>query len=211
MARQGACRRDSPWRRSICLRRSSRRFRASLRLTPRREVAKLEATLAAAEEELRGLYETAKEKMGEQEAEIFDAHLTILGDEYSVREPIIQRIREQKQNAAAAIEDQFDELAQMFPLPRRQADGRARRGRRGPQQQLLRICLGCGRQDLSVLPGDVIVLAEELTPSDTVRMDTAHVKGIATRLGGATAHSAIIAHAPASRPLPGSTAGRQRH
>ena len=157
------------------------------------EVAKLEATLAAAEEELRGLYETAKEKMGEQEAEIFDAHLTILGDEYSVREPIIQRIREQKQNAAAAIEDQFDELAQMFRslgdelMAERAADAE------DLKQQLLRICLGCGRQDLSVLPGDVIVLAEELTPSDTVRMDTAHVQGIATRLGGATAHSAIIA------------------
>ena len=157
------------------------------------EVAKLEATLAAAEEELRGLYETAKEKMGEQEAEIFDAHLTILGDEYSVREPIIQRIREQKQNAAAAITDQFDELAQMFRslgdelMAERAADAE------DLKQQLLRICLGCGRQDLSVLPGDVIVLAEELTPSDTVRMDTAHVKGIATRLGGATAHSAIIA------------------
>lgn len=157
------------------------------------EVAKLEATLAAAEKELRGLYETAKEKMGEQEAEIFDAHLTILGDEYSVREPIIQRIREQKQNAAAAIEDQFDELAQMFRslgdelMAERAADAE------DLKQQLLRICLGCGRQDLFVLPGDVIVLAEELTPSDTVRMDTAHVKGIATRLGGATAHSAIIA------------------
>lgn len=157
------------------------------------EVAKLEKTLAAAEEELRGLYETAKEKMGEQEAEIFDAHLTILGDEYSVREPIIQRIREQKQNAAAAIEDQFDELAQMFRslgdelMAERAADAE------DLKQQLLRICLGCGRQDLSVLPGDVIVLAEELTPSDTVRMDTAHVKGIATRLGGAAAHSAIIA------------------
>lgn len=157
------------------------------------EVAKLEKTLAAAEEELRGLYETAKEKMGEQEAEIFDAHLTILGDEYSVREPIIQRIREQKQNAAAAIEDQFDELAQMFRslgdelMAERAADAE------DLKQQLLRICLGCGRQDLSVLPGDVIVLAEELTPSDTVRMDTAHVKGIATKLGGATAHSAIIA------------------
>lgn len=157
------------------------------------EVAKLEKTLAAAEEELRGLYETAKEKMGEQEAEIFDAHLTILGDEYSVREPIIQRIREQKQNAAAAITDQFDELAQMFRslgdelMAERAADAE------DLKQQLLRICLGCGRQDLSVLPSDVIVLAEELTPSDTVRMDTAHVKGIATRLGGATAHSAIIA------------------
>lgn len=157
------------------------------------EVAKLEKTLAAAEEELRGLYETAKEKMGEQEAEIFDAHLTILGDEYSVREPIIQRIREQKQNAAAAITDQFDELAQMFRslgdelMAERAADAE------DLKQQLLRICLGCGRQDLSALPGDVIVLAEELTPSDTVRMDTAHVKGIATKLGGATAHSAIIA------------------
>ena len=130
------------------------------------EVAKLEKTLAAAEEELRGLYETAKEKMGEQEAEIFDAHLTILGDEYSVREPIIQRIREQKQNAAAAITDQFDELAQMFRslgdelMAERAADAE------DLKQQLLRICLGCGRQDLSVLPGDVIVLAEELTPSD---------------------------------------------
>ena len=117
-----------------------------------------------------------------------DAHLTILGDEYSVREPIIQRIREQKQNAAAAITDQFDELAQMFRslgdelMAERAADAE------DLKQQLLRICLGCGRQDLSVLPGDVIVLAEELTPSDTVRMDTAHVKGIATRLGGATAH-----------------------
>ena len=175
-----------------------RRFRASLRLDAEAEVAKLEKTLAAAEE-LRGLYETAKEKMGEQEAEIFDAHLTILGDEYSVREPIIQRIREQKQNAAAAITDQFDELAQMFRslgdelMAERAADAE------DLKQQLLRICLGCGRQDLSVLPGDVIVLAEELTPSDTVRMDTAHVKGHrheARRRDGAQRHHCAHARHP---------------
>lgn len=128
-----------------------------------------------------------------KEAEIFDAHLTILNDEYSVREPIVQRIREQKQTAAAAISEQFDELAQMFRslddelMAERAADAE------DFKQQLLRICLGCGRQDLSNLPGDVVVLTEELTPSDTVRMETAHVKGIATKLGGATAHSAIIA------------------
>ena len=160
---------------------------------PEAEVQKFEQTLAAAQDELHALYESAKEKMGEKEAEIFDAHLTILGDEYSVHEPIVQRIREQKQNAAAAIADQFDEMAQMFRslgdelMAERAADAE------DLKQQLLRICLGCGRQDLSNLPGDVIVLAEELTPSDTVRMDTAHVKGIATKLGGATAHSAIIA------------------
>lgn len=160
---------------------------------PEAEVRKLEKTLAAAQDELHTLYETAKEKMGEKEAEIFDAHLTILNDEYSVREPIVQRIREQKQTAAAAISDQFDELAQMFRslgdelMAERAADAE------DLKQQLLRICLGCGRQDLSNLPGDVIVLAEELTPSDTVRMETSHVKGVATKLGGATAHSAIIA------------------
>ena len=146
-----------------------------------------------AKAQIAALRDETEKNIGPEEAEIFDAHLTILGDEYSVREPIIQRIREQKQNAAAAITDQFDELAQMFRslgdelMAERAADAE------DLKQQLLRICLGCGRQDLSVLPGDVIVLAEELTPSDTVRMDTAHVKGIATRLGGATAHSAIIA------------------
>lgn len=176
------------------------------------EVAKLEATLAAAEEELRGLYETAKEKMGEQEAEIFDAHLTILGDEYSVREPIIQRIREQKQNAAAAITDQFDELAQMFRslgdelMAERAADAE------DLKQQLLRICLGCGRQDLSVLPGRCDRAGGG---ADAVR-HRAHGYGPrqghrheARRRDGAQRHH--CAHARHPGPLPGSTAGRQRH
>ncbi|MFR1990498.1 MAG: phosphoenolpyruvate-utilizing N-terminal domain-containing protein [Oscillospiraceae bacterium] len=103
------------------------------------EVAKLEATLAAAEEELRGLYETAKEKMGEQEAEIFDAHLTILGDEYSVRD--IQRIREQKQNAAASLN--CSTSWRRCSAPRDELDGEIAPRRRGPQQ-LLRICLAAG-------------------------------------------------------------------
>ena len=160
---------------------------------PEREAERFDQTLEAAKKELRALYEDAKAKMGEKEAEIFDAHLTMLDDEYSVSEPILQRIREQGQNAAAAISDQFDELAELFRglgdelLAERAADAE------DLKNLMLRICLGCGRQELSGLDRDVIVLAEELTPSDTVRMDTAHVKGIATRLGGATAHSAIIA------------------
>lgn len=160
---------------------------------PEQEVQRFEQTLSAAKTELQSLYEDAKVKMGDAEAEIFDAHLTMLADEYSVSEPIIQRIREQKQNAGTAIDAQFEELAQMFRslgdelMAERAADAE------DLKNLLLRIYLGCGRQDLSGLDRDVIVLAEELAPSDTVRMDTAHVKGIATRLGGVTAHSAIIA------------------
>ena len=160
---------------------------------PEQEVERFEQTLLAAKTELQSLYEDAKVKMGDAEAEIFDAHLTMLADEYSVFEPIIQRIREQKQNAGAAIDGQFEEMAQMFRslgdelMAERAADAE------DLKNLLLRIYLGCGRQDLSGLDRDVIVLAEELAPSDTVRMDTVHVKGIATRLGGVTAHSAIIA------------------
>ena len=160
---------------------------------PEQEVERFEQTLLAAKTELQSLYEDAKVKMGDAEAEIFDAHLTMLADEYSVFEPIIQRSREQKQNAGAAIDGQFEEMAQMFRslgdelMAERAADAE------DLKNLLLRIYLGCGRQDLSGLDRDVIVLAEELAPSDTVRMDTVHVKGIATRLGGVTAHSAIIA------------------
>lgn len=160
---------------------------------PDNEITRFENALAAARQELQALYAQAKEKLGEAEAAIFDAHLTMLDDEYSVAEPIRERIRRQFLSAPAAISDQLDSLAQMLRnlndelLSQRATDIEDLKG------LLLRICLGCGRQDLSAFSEDVILLAEELTPSDTVRMDTAHVKGIATRLGGGTSHSAIIA------------------
>ena len=160
---------------------------------PEKELAVFARAMDGARAELQALYESAVQKMGEKEAEIFEAHLTMLEDDYSVGEPIRTMIREEKQNAPAAIVRQFDELAAMFRslddalLQERAADAE------DLKQLLLRCAFGIRRQDLSRLDEDVIVLARELTPSDTVRMDTAHVKGIATRLGGMTAHSAIIA------------------
>lgn len=160
---------------------------------PEQELQCFFQTLEAARQELRKLYEEAEKKLGPAEAAIFDAHLTMLEDEYSVTEPISRSIREQHFSAAAAICDQFDALADMFRaledelLSQRAADLEDLKG------LLLRICLHCGRQSLDNFEHDVILLAEELTPSDTVRMDTQHVKGIATRLGGGTSHSAIIA------------------
>lgn len=162
-------------------------------IDPQQELQSFENTLQAARKELQGLYEDAKVKLGEKEAEIFDAHLTMLDDEYSVREPIVERILHQGQRAAAAIDDQFEELSDMLRslgdelLAERAADTQDLKA------LLLRICLGVGRQELSGFERDVIILAEELTPSDTVRMDVAHIKGIVTRLGGGTSHSAIIA------------------
>jgi phosphotransferase system enzyme I (PtsI) len=144
-------------------------------------------------EELQNLYQSSLKKMSEEDAEIFDAHLTLLNDEYSISEPIKDLIRDQKMNVAAAIDHQFCKLAQMFRslgdelMAERAADVDDLR------DILLRIVFGLPQPDISHLDKDVILLAHDLTPSDTVRMDTAHIKGIATKLGGVTSHTAIIA------------------
>ena len=160
---------------------------------PEDDVRRLGEILDKGAKELESLYEDAVGRMGEAQAEIFLAHQTILEDDYSIREPIEALIREEKVNTAAAIDRQFRELAEMF----RSMDDELMSERAADfddiRQMLLRIALSSTVQDISKLDKDAIIAAEELTPSDTVRMDMAHIKGIATRLGGPTAHSAIIA------------------
>lgn len=174
------------------------------------ELARLDQILDAGRQELQALQDESLSLGAKDAAEIFDAHMTILGDEYAVTEPVRALIRDERCNAAAAIDRQFDALAEMFLelddalLKERAADVR------DLKQLLLRVALGIPRQDLSRLERDVILLAEELTPSDTIRMDTAHVRGIVTTRGGATSHSAIIARSlgiPAAAGVTGWDAG----
>lgn len=160
---------------------------------PQAEVDRFRVILDKGKTELQKLYDDALARIGEADAEIFLAHQTILEDEFSVQEPIEQFIQEEKMNAAAAIERQFDELAQMFLAMDDELMSARAADFTDIKMLLIRIALGCEKQDISRLDKDVILLAEELTPSDTVRMDIDHIKGIATCLGGPTAHSAIIA------------------
>lgn len=157
------------------------------------ELRAFDEALCTAKEELRGLYACALEKAGRQDAEIFEAHLTILEDEYSVCAPIQAMISGEKLTAAVAIDRQFDEMAALFQSLGDELMAQRASDAQDLKRLLLRHLLGIGQADLSELDEDVIVLAEELTPSDTIRMDAAHVKGIATTLGGTTSHSAIIA------------------
>ena len=160
---------------------------------PEEELRRLERGLEQTRDRLQKLRTEAAEKLGEKEAEIFDAHLTVLEDEYSVVEPMRELIRTQGLSAPQAVERQFDELSEMFRslgdalMAERAADTQ------DLKEQLLRALLGEEDGGACDLDRNVIVLAEELLPSDTVRMDLSHVVGLATHLGGATAHTAIIA------------------
>lgn len=134
-------------------------------------------------------------RFGGQDAEkaaIFNAHLDLLDDEVIVEE--VEDAIARKGNAAGfAVEQVYGRYAQVMAaledptLSQRAAD------LTDVCQRLLRLLYGAPEQDLSCLPGPVIVAAEDLLPSDTASLDRANVLGIAACKGGATSHSAIMA------------------
>ena len=143
-----------------------------------------------ARNELEAERERTAERVGEEEATVFDAHVQFLDDpqitdgaEAAIDEgtPAERAVRE----AFAAPIEQFEGM-----------DGRtAERADdlRDVRDRLVRILAGGERVDLSALPEGSVVLAERLTPSDTAQLDPDRVAGFATVTGGRTSHAAIFA------------------
>ena len=147
---------------------------------------------AAAVEETKALLESTKASNGAGQAEILDAQLTLLQDEYSVVEPILEKIGDERCNAAHAADSVLSEIAAMFAqaddeyLSQRAADVKDIR------ERLLLHILEQERVHFDALPEDTILVAAELTPSDTIRLDLRHIAGIATETGGYYSHTGII-------------------
>ena len=146
----------------------------------------------AAVEETQALLESTKASNGAGQAEILDAQLTLLQDEYSVVEPILEKIGDERCNAAHAADSVLSEIAAMFAqaddeyLSQRAADVKDIR------ERLLLHILEQERVHFDALPEDTILVAAELTPSDTIRLDLRHIAGIATETGGYNSHTGII-------------------
>ena len=149
------------------------------------------AARAASRDQLRALQRRFDGKDAEKAA-IFDAHLDLLDDEVIV-EQVEEMIRQKGRTAAFALETVYGRYAQVMAsmddptLSQRAAD------LADVAQRLLRNLFGVPEQDLSCLPGPVIVVADDLLPSDTASLDRENVLGIAAQKGGATSHSAIMA------------------
>lgn len=160
---------------------------------PQKELERYREAHQEAVRQLTGLHEVAAEKLGERDAGIFEAHLSLLEDRYSISEPIEALILQEGYNAVHAAATQFDRVAELFGslgdalMAERAADAK------DIKERLLRILLKQEQPDLSTLREDTILVARELTPSDTVQIDLKHVVGIVTYHGGQTAHTAIIA------------------
>ncbi|HWI48821.1 MAG TPA: phosphoenolpyruvate--protein phosphotransferase, partial [Rummeliibacillus sp.] len=156
-----------------------------------KEKVRLRNAVANAKVELEEIRDLAKEKFGDEKAAIFQAHLLVLED------PEMLGMVESKIDEGVNAEFALDEVSTMFIgmfetmdndyLKERAADIR------DVSKRLLAKLLNVEIPDYSHLNEDVIIVAEDLTPSMTAQLDKTHVKGFVTNIGGRTSHSAILA------------------
>lgn len=156
------------------------------------EVARLTAALQTSIQELEVIQKKTAEAISEKEAAIFGAHLLVLSDPELVG-PVTEKIKTENVNAEFALQEATDMFIAMFEamdndyMKERAADIRDVRKR------VLAHLLGVTIQSPSMISDEVIIIAEDLTPSDTVQLDAKFVKGFITDIGGRTSHSAILA------------------
>lgn len=157
------------------------------------EVARFKKVVEESTKELEKVRDKAKESLGAEEAQVFDAHLLFLSDP-EFTGAIETEIKDQKVNAEAAL----DETAQKFITIFEGMTDNAYMQERAADvcdvsKRIMAHLLGEKLPDPAAIDHEVVVVAYDLTPSDTAQLNKKYVKGFVTDIGGRTAHSAIMA------------------
>lgn len=157
------------------------------------EATRLDDALAKSTEELQAIRDKAAQSLGEAEAQVFDAHLMVLSDPEMVGQ-IKQNIQDNKVNVEAALKEVTDMYIGMFEAMDDNAYMQERAADiRDVAKRILAHLLGVTLPNPSMINEEVIVVAHDLTPSDTAQLDRTYVKAFVTDIGGRTSHSAIMA------------------
>lgn len=156
------------------------------------EVERFEQAIETSKSELEGIKEHARKELGEDKAEIFAAHLLVLTDPELIN-PIKDKIKNEQVNAEFAL----NEVATMFVNLFETMDNEYMKERatdiRDVTKRVLSHLLGVTIANPSMISEEVVIVAEDLTPSDTAQLNRKYVKGFTTDIGGRTSHSAIMA------------------
>lgn len=156
------------------------------------EMERFENALNDAIKEIDKLYELTLKNIGEKEAEIFSAHRMMLEDPEFLS-GVKDKIKGENMNAEYAVKEVVELYISIFEniedeyLKARAVD------LQDVSKRLLRVLMGIKSTDLSTIDEKSIIVAEDLTPSDTAQMNKEMVVGIVTELGGRTSHTSIIA------------------
>ena len=157
------------------------------------EEARLDAALATSQSELQLIKDKAVTTLGEEAASVFDAHMMVLADP-DMTAQIKAVINDKKVNAESALKEVTDMFIGIFEgmtdnayMQERAADIK------DVTKRVLAHLLGVKLPSPALIDEEVIIVAEDLTPSDTAQLDKKFVKAFVTNIGGRTSHSAIMA------------------
>ena len=157
------------------------------------EAERLEHALAGARKELTELRDNTAKRLGKETGAIFDFHLALLDDQ-TLLEKIRDKIKTESVTAEFAVATVLREYAREFlQMPEYLAE--RVKDVYDVEKRILRRLIGESREGLGHLTEDVVVLAHDLTPSQTASMDRKHIMGLAIDAGGRTSHTAIVARA----------------
>ena len=156
------------------------------------EIGKFAAAMAATLKQLDTIRQKALDEMGPEEAAIFEAHMQIAQDP-SLSDGIKSLVESSHTNVVSATAQTIETFANIF-LGMEDAYMRERGADiKDIGDRLMRNMLGMNPRGLSHISGEVILVAQDLAPSDTASLDKNVVKGIVTAAGGPTSHAAIMA------------------
>ncbi|MGZ7040100.1 MAG: phosphoenolpyruvate-utilizing N-terminal domain-containing protein, partial [Thermoanaerobaculia bacterium] len=156
------------------------------------EVTRFMEALEKTRDELLDLKLKVSRSMGDEYASIFEAHAMIVGDA-SFADKVVQKIESEQVNAEWALSEVQEELQARFQsfednyLRERVADVK------DVAERVLLNLQGISHHDLSEIKHDVVIIADDLTPSDTISFNRRPIVGFATETGGRTSHTSIIA------------------
>ena len=157
------------------------------------ELARLQKAVAVSKKEILDLKKRTSHRIGKEIAGIFDFHIEILNDKV-LQKKFSETILGGSVAAEYAVATVLRGYAKEFQaMPEFWAD--RVKDVYDIEKRLLRNLIGLSRKSLSYLTRDVVVLAHDLTPSQTAGMDRKHIRGLAIDAGGKTSHTAIVAHA----------------
>jgi phosphoenolpyruvate-protein phosphotransferase (PTS system enzyme I) len=156
------------------------------------EVARFIQALDTSKLELEGIKEHARKELGEDKADIFAAHLLILNDSELIN-PITDKIKSEQTNAEFALKEVSNMFVNMFEAMDKEYMKEPAADIRDVTERILSHLLGVAIANLSIISEEVIIVANDLTPSDTAQLNRQYVKGFTTDIGGPTSHSAIMA------------------
>ncbi|WP_050614590.1 phosphoenolpyruvate--protein phosphotransferase [Bacillus testis] len=156
------------------------------------EVSRFQKAVETSKTELQAIRDKANEELGADKAAIFEAHLLVLSDP-ELLGPIEDKIKSEKVNAEAALKEVADMFVTMFESMDNEYMKERAADIRDVTKRVLAHLLGVQIPNPSMVTEEVIVVAEDLTPSDTAQLNRQYVLAFTTDIGGRTSHSAIMA------------------